>query len=135
MIVYDMILSTVLGHLKLFFTQRLASVYLDFILLNIEITNRLNSLFYTTLIMSKNDLKRNSYWLRDRNKKTTGGSKSKLEYLQTTEHLSKHKNKIKFCTFVKSCITKAQKKKIMENSFRNLTASKNYSYPSMFWIL
>ena len=58
--------------------------------------------------MSGKDLKRNSYWLKDRYKKTIDVKSSKLEDLQTSEHLSK----LGVCSFVTKCILDAQKKKI-----------------------
>ena len=84
--------------------------------------------------MSGKDLKRNSYWLKDRCKKTIDVKRSKLEDLQTSEHLSKLENKVEVCSFVTKCIIEAQKKKILENAFKNLTASKEYSNQSMFSI-
>ena len=80
--------------------------------------------------MSGKDLKRNSYWLKDRCKKTIDVKRSKLEDLQTSEHLSK----LEVCSFVTKCILEAQKKKMIENAFKNLTASKEYFYQSMFGI-
>ena len=84
--------------------------------------------------MSRKDLKRNSYWLKDRYKKTIDVKSSKLEDLQTSEHLSKLENKVGVGSFVTKCIIEAQKKKILENAFKNLTASKEYSNQSMFSI-
>ena len=84
--------------------------------------------------MSGKDLKRNSYCLKDRNKKAIDVKRSKLKDPQTTEHLSKLKRKIEVCIFVAKCIKEAQQKKIMENAFKNLTASKDYSSLSMFSI-
>ena len=80
--------------------------------------------------MSRKDLKRNSYWLKDRYKKTIDVKSSKLEDLQTSEHLSK----LGVCSVVTKCILDAQKKKMMENALKNLTASKEYSNQSMFSI-
>ena len=82
--------------------------------------------------MSGNDLKRNSFWLKDRYEKTADVKKSKLEHFQTTEHLTILDDKFEVCEFVEKCITKAQQKKILENAFMNSTTSKEYSCPSMF---
>ena len=78
--------------------------------------------------MNGKDLKRNSYWLKERYKKTIEVKNSKLEDLQTTENL----NKLEVCSFVQKCITIAQEKKIMENGMKNLTATKEYSFQGMF---
>ena len=82
--------------------------------------------------MSGKDLKRNSYWLKDRNKKAIDVKRSKLKNSQTTEPLSKLERKIDVCIFVAKCRKEAQQKKIMENAFKNLTANKDYSALSMF---
>ena len=82
--------------------------------------------------MSGNDLKRNSFWLKDRYEKTADVKKSKLEHFQTTEHLTILDDKFEVCEFVEKCVTKAQQKKIFENAFINLTTTKEYSCPSMF---
>ena len=82
--------------------------------------------------MNRNDLKRNSFWLKDRYKNTADVKKSKLEYFQTTEHLTILEDKLKVCEFVEKCITKAQHKKILENAFMSLTTSKEYSCLSKF---
>ena len=82
--------------------------------------------------MNRNDLKRNSFWLKDRYKNTADVKKSKLEYFQTTKHLTILEDKFKVCEFVGNCITKAKEKKVMENAFMNSTTSKEYSCPSMF---
>ena len=82
--------------------------------------------------MSGKDLKLNSCWFRERKKKTSDVKESKIEDLQATEHLSKHENKLKVCSFVQKCITNAQQKKTSEISLKNLTASKKFSYPSTF---
>ena len=70
--------------------------------------------------MSEKDFNGNSYWL------------DKKHDLQITEHLSKHGNKLEVCSFVEKCKTKAQEKEKMKNSLKNLTATKEYSYISMF---
>ena len=82
--------------------------------------------------MNGNDLKRNSFWLKDRSKKMADVKKSKFKHSQTTEHLTILEDKFKNCEFVEKCFTKAQQKKILENTFMNLTASKEYSSQSMF---
>ena len=76
--------------------------------------------------MSGNDLKRNSFWLKDTYKKTADVRKSKLEHFQTTEHLTILEDKFEVCKFVEKCITKAQQKLILENAFMNLTKSKEH---------
>ena len=82
--------------------------------------------------MSGKDLKRSSYWFKDKNKKAIDVKRSKLKDPQTTEPLSKLERKIEVCIFVAKCIKEAQQKKIMENAFKNLTANKDYSALSMF---
>ena len=82
--------------------------------------------------MSGNNLKRNSFWLKDRYEKIADAKKSKLEHFQTTEHLTILEDKFEVCKFVENCITKAKQKKILENAFINSTTSKEYSCPSMF---
>ena len=82
--------------------------------------------------MNEKDLKISPYWLRHRNKKTAGGKKIKLEDLQTTEHLSKNENRLEVYSFIKKCILKAQQKHTIKNALNNSTASKKYSFPSMF---
>ena len=81
--------------------------------------------------MSGRNLKRISYLLREKNKKTADVKKCKLEELHSIEQLNKHEIGLKSCSVVEKCITKAQEKKIIENAFKNLTVSK-YSIPSMF---
>ena len=82
--------------------------------------------------MSGRNLKRISYLLREKNKKTADVKKCKLEELHSIEQLNKHEIGLKSCSVVEKCITKAQEKKFIENAFKNLTASKEYSIPSMF---
>ena len=78
--------------------------------------------------MSRKDSKFNSYFLEQRYHKTADNIKIKLENLQTTEHLSK----LEVCSFVEKCITKAQKKKIIDDYLKNFTETKEYSFQSMF---
>ena len=88
--------------------------------------------------MDGNDLKHNSFLLKDRSKKTADVKKSKLEHFQTTVYLTILEDKFEVCEFVGKCITKAQKKKLLENYFMNSKTSKEYSCPSMFsnfWVL
>ena len=47
--------------------------------------------------MSGKALKRSSYWLRERNKKTTDVKNSELEELCTIEHLRKHGIRLENC--------------------------------------
>ena len=79
--------------------------------------------------MSGKDLKLRTYLLEE---KAPDNRKTKLEDLQTTEHFCKLKNKLEVCSFVEKCITKAQKKKIIDDYLKNFTATKEYSYKSMF---
>ena len=79
--------------------------------------------------MSGKDLKLSKYLLEE---KTPDNNKTNLDDLQTTEHLSKLKNKLKVCSFVEKCITKAQKKKIIDDYLKNFTEAKEYSLQSMF---
>ena len=78
--------------------------------------------------MSRKDSKLNSYFLEQRYHKTSDNIKIRLEDLQTTEHL----NKLEVCSFVEKCITKAQKKKIIDDYLKNFTETKEYSFQSMF---
>ena len=82
--------------------------------------------------MSGKNLKRISYLLGEKKKKTADVKKCKLEEVHSTKHLKKHEIGLKSCSVVEICITKAQEKKIIENAFKNFTASKEYSFPSMF---
>ena len=82
--------------------------------------------------MSGKNLERISYLLREKNKKTADVKMCKLEEVHSIEHLNKHEIALKSCSVVEKCITKAQEKKIIENAFKNFTASKEYSFPSMF---
>ena len=76
--------------------------------------------------MSGKALKRNSYWLRERNKKQTDVKKSKLEELHTTEHLSKNRIKLGKCSFVEKCCQKAKQKKISEKAVKIAKGSKEF---------
>ena len=82
--------------------------------------------------MSQKALKRNSYWLMERNKKQTDVKKSKLKELHTIEHLSKHETKLEKCSFVENCSEKARQKKNMENAIKCSKISKNFSYSGLF---
>ena len=82
--------------------------------------------------MSGNSLKRNSYWLRERNKKQTDVEKIKLKELRAIDYLSKHKTKLINCSFVKKCVGKAKQKKNMNNAIKYSKTSKNFSYPGVF---
>ena len=82
--------------------------------------------------MSGKALKRSSYWLRERNKKTADVKNSKLEELCTIEHLRKHGIRLENCSFVEKCGQKAQQKKVMENAIKYSKTSKGFFYPSMF---
>ena len=80
--------------------------------------------------MSGKALKRNSYWLRERNKKQTDVEKCKLEELHTIENLSKKRVKLRKCSFVEECGQKALQKKIMENFIKCSKTSKDFTYSS-----
>ena len=82
--------------------------------------------------MSGKALKRSSYWLRERNKKTADVKKDKLEVLHTIEQLNKHGTRFENCSFVEKCGQKAQQKKVMENAIKYSKTSKGFFYPSMF---
>ena len=81
--------------------------------------------------MSGRASKRDSYWLREKNKKQTDAKKNNLEKQHTIEHPSKHKTKLENCIFVEKSVEKAQRKKIMENAIIYSKTSKDFSYPSV----
>ena len=82
--------------------------------------------------MSQKALKRNSYWLMERNKNQTDVKKNKLKELHAIDNPSKHKIKLKNCGFVKTCVEKAKQKKNMENAIKYSKASKEFFYPGEF---
>ena len=83
--------------------------------------------------MSGKALKRNSYWLRERNKKQTDVKKNKLKELRAIYNPSKHKVKLlENCSFVEKCVEKARQKKNVENAIKYSKTSKDFSYPGVF---
>ena len=83
--------------------------------------------------MSGKALKRNSYWLRERNKKQTDVKKNKLKELRAIYNQSKHKVKLlENCSFVEKCVEKARQKKNVENAIKYSKTSKDFSYPGVF---
>ena len=65
--------------------------------------------------MSGKDLKRSSYWFKDKNKKAIDVKRSKLKDPQTTEPLSKLERKIEVCIFNKINIYKYRKSFFLTN--------------------
>ena len=82
--------------------------------------------------MSGKSLKRNSYWLMERNKKQTDVEKIKFKKICEIDNPSEHKIKLKNCSFVKMCVEKAKQKKTTENAIKYSKASKEFFYPSEF---
>ena len=82
--------------------------------------------------MSGKALKRNPYWLRERNKKKTDVKKNETEKLHTIEHLYKHTVRLENCSFVEKCGQIAQQKKTMESAIKYSKTSKDFSSPSLF---
>ena len=82
--------------------------------------------------MSGKALKRNSYWLRERNKKQTDVEKYKLKQLLSIYSPSKHKIRLKNCSFIEKIVKKARQKKNIENAIKHSKNSKEFSYPGMF---
>ena len=69
--------------------------------------------------MSQKALKRNSYWLMERNKNQNDVKKYKLKDLHAIENPSKHKIKLESCSFVENSVGKARQKKNVENAINN----------------
>ena len=82
--------------------------------------------------MSGKALKRNSYWLMERNKNQTDVKKYKLKELHAIDNPSKHKIKLENCSFVENCGEKAKQKKDVENAIKYSKTNKDLSYPSVF---
>ena len=82
--------------------------------------------------MSGKALKRDSYWLRERNKKQTDVEKNKSKELHAIDYQSKHKNNFKNFSFVEKCSEKAKQMKNMENAILYSKNSKDLFYPSVF---
>ena len=82
--------------------------------------------------MSQKALKRNSYWLMERNKKQTDVEKIKFKKICAINNPSKHKSKLKNSSFVKTCVEIAKQKKTTENAIKYSKASKEFFYPSEF---
>ena len=86
--------------------------------------------------MSPKALKRNSYWLMERNKNQTDVKKNKLKELHAIDNPSKHKIKLESCSFVEKSVEKAKQKKNVENAINNsktiLQKLKKLFYQGMF---
>ena len=81
--------------------------------------------------MSGKALKRNSQWLKEKNKEKTDAEKGKIVEQNTIDYPNKHRGELENYSFFEKCSEKAQQKKIVENAIKYSKTRRDFSCPSM----